>query len=128
MEVNPKGETGQGGIKLNGEDKKEVDVVTWNVRTLAVKGNNDLSHAETLLLRAQKSRCDIHRIAGGKTGRTKVVRGSWLNCLFQWFGEGWEIRGRTGCGEAHRGNKRDLYSGTHERTSAQSEVEPHEKV
>ena len=38
MEVHPKRETGQGGIKLNGEDKKEVDVVTWNVRTLAVKG------------------------------------------------------------------------------------------
>ena len=34
-------------------------MATWNVRTLAVKGKNGLGHAETLLLRAQKSRCDI---------------------------------------------------------------------
>ena len=40
-------------------EKKEVVVATWNVRTLAVKGKNGLGHAETLLLRAQKSRCDI---------------------------------------------------------------------
>ena len=40
--------------------KKEVVVeTTWNVRTLAVKGKNGLGHAKTLLLRAQKSRCDI---------------------------------------------------------------------
>ena len=39
--------------------KKEVVVATWNVRTLAMKGTNGLGHAETLLLRGQKSRCDI---------------------------------------------------------------------
>ena len=39
--------------------KKEVVVARWNVRTLAVKRKNGLGHAETLLLRAQKSRCDI---------------------------------------------------------------------
>ena len=39
--------------------KKEVVVATWNVRILAVKGNSGLGHAETLLLRAQKSQCDI---------------------------------------------------------------------
>ena len=39
--------------------KKEIVAATWNVRTLAVKGNNGLSHAEILLLRAQKSPCDI---------------------------------------------------------------------
>ena len=39
--------------------EKEVVVATWNVRTLAVKGKNGLGHAETLLLRAQKSQCDI---------------------------------------------------------------------
>ena len=39
--------------------KKEAVVATWNVRTLAVKGKNGLGHVETLLLRAQKSRCDI---------------------------------------------------------------------
>ena len=38
---------------------KEVVVATWNVRTLAVKGKNGLGHAETLLLRAQKSQSDI---------------------------------------------------------------------
>ena len=42
-----------------GREKKEVVVATWNVRALAVKGKNGLGHAETLLLRAQKSRCDI---------------------------------------------------------------------
>ena len=39
--------------------KEEVIVATWNVRTLAVKGKNDLDLAETLIVRAQKSRCDI---------------------------------------------------------------------
>ena len=39
--------------------KEEVIVATWNVRTLAVKGKNGLGLAETLIIRAQKSRCDI---------------------------------------------------------------------
>ena len=39
--------------------KEEVIVATWNVRTLAVKGKNDLDLAETLIVQAQKSRCDI---------------------------------------------------------------------
>ena len=40
-------------------EKKEVVGVTWNVRTPAVQGKNGLGHAETLLLRAQMSRCNI---------------------------------------------------------------------
>ena len=39
--------------------KIEIVVAKWNVRTLAVKGKNDLDHTETLLLHAQTSRCDI---------------------------------------------------------------------
>ena len=39
--------------------KKEVVVATWHVWTLPVKEKNGLGHAETLLLRAQMSRCDI---------------------------------------------------------------------
>ena len=54
-----KGETGEREIKRVEREKKEVVVATWNVRTLAVKGKNGLGHAETLLLRAQKSHCDI---------------------------------------------------------------------
>ena len=34
-------------------------MASWNLWTLAVKGKNGLGHAHTLLLRAQKSRCDI---------------------------------------------------------------------
>ena len=51
--------------------KKEVVVTTWNVRTLAVKGKNGLGHAETLLLRGQKSRSDIiglHEVRWGGQG------------------------------------------------------------
>ena len=58
-EENPKGETGEGGIKEVERAKKEVTM--WNVRTLAIKGKNGLGHIETFLLCAPKSRCDIVR-------------------------------------------------------------------
>ena len=48
-------------------------MATWNVPTLAVKGKNGLGHAETLLLRAHKSRCDI-------IGLQEVRRGGQGSC------------------------------------------------
>ena len=51
--------------------KKEVVVATWIVQTLDEKGKNGLGHAETLLMRAQKSRYDIiglHEVRRGGQG------------------------------------------------------------
>ena len=57
--------------------KEKVVVATWNVRTLAVKGKNGLGHAETLLLRAQKSQCDIIGLQEVRRGG----QGSFVACL-----------------------------------------------
>ena len=53
--------------------KKKVVVAKWNVWTLAVKGKNGLGRAETLLLRAQKSRCDIIGLHEVKRDGQRVV-------------------------------------------------------
>ena len=55
----PKGETGERKKIRAKRAKKEVAVITWNVRTLAVKRKNGMGYGGTLLLRAQKSRCYI---------------------------------------------------------------------
>ena len=56
--------------------KIEIVVVKWNIRTLAVKGKNDLDQAETLLLQAQTLRCDIlycRRSDGVNRGRLRQL-------------------------------------------------------
>ena len=79
-EESPKGETGEGESNRTERVKKEVVVATWNVRTLAVKGNNGLDHAERMVWTMRrpyycerKSHGATSSVAGGETRWTGVI-------------------------------------------------------